>query len=150
MAALLLGLELAGRDVLVVGGGRVGARRARMLADAGARVRVVAPTVVDELADLVEDGRLRHDPRPVTPDDLTGVWLVHTATGVPGVDRAVAAWAEDRRVWCIDATDGAGTRVRVPARGRVDTEDGPAEVAVLTGSPRRSTALRDRLLGVVA
>ncbi len=39
-------LDLDGRPVLVVGGGRVAAAKATGLADAGARVAVVAPAAV--------------------------------------------------------------------------------------------------------
>ncbi len=49
----LLGLDLAGRTVLVAGGGPVAARRARAMADDGAHVRVVAPQVCEDLRDLV-------------------------------------------------------------------------------------------------
>ncbi|MGO1294869.1 MAG: NAD(P)-dependent oxidoreductase, partial [Cellulosimicrobium funkei] len=49
----LLGIDLAGRTVLVAGGGPVAARRARAMADDGAHVRVVAPHVCEDLRDLV-------------------------------------------------------------------------------------------------
>ncbi|HEU5267849.1 MAG TPA: NAD(P)-dependent oxidoreductase, partial [Jatrophihabitans sp.] len=42
-------LDLAGRRVVVVGGGKVATRRARSLVDAGADVLLVAPEVADEL-----------------------------------------------------------------------------------------------------
>jgi len=49
-------LDLAGRPVVVVGGGTVATRRVRSLLQAGARVRVVAPQIADALAQLVESG----------------------------------------------------------------------------------------------
>src|SRR5512139_4082392 len=47
---LPLFVKLAGRDVLVVGGGAMASVRVRQLADAGARVTVVAPAVRGEVA----------------------------------------------------------------------------------------------------
>ncbi|TGJ95009.1 uroporphyrinogen-III C-methyltransferase, partial [Actinotalea fermentans ATCC 43279 = JCM 9966 = DSM 3133] len=48
-----LGLRIAGRPVVVVGGGPVAARRTRSLVLAGAHVRVVAPEVCEDLAALI-------------------------------------------------------------------------------------------------
>lgn len=112
----MLGIELAGRRVLLVGGGAVSARRARRLADDGALVHVVAPDLVPALAALVDTGLASWSPRAVVADDLDDAWLVHTATGDPCVDRAVAAWAEERRIWCIVASDVAEGSARLPAQ----------------------------------
>jgi len=49
VTGLPLLLDLTGRTVVVVGGGRVGLRRCRTLLEAGARVRLIAPSVLPEL-----------------------------------------------------------------------------------------------------
>lgn len=147
---LLLGLDLQGRDVLVVGGGAVGTRRVRTFLDAGARVRVVAPQITPELAELALLGRIRHAAREVTDADLADAWLIHTATGEPSVDRRVRLAAENRRIWCIDATDAERTAARLPARSRIATADGVVDVAVLTGEPRRSARVRDALVAFLS
>ena len=54
-------LDLDGRPVLVVGGGRVAAAKATGLANAGARVTVVAPKAVSPLTD---DPRFHWQRRP--------------------------------------------------------------------------------------
>jgi uroporphyrin-III C-methyltransferase/precorrin-2 dehydrogenase/sirohydrochlorin ferrochelatase len=100
MAELLpLFLNLSGRDVLLVGGGRVAAGKLRQLTDAGARVRVVAPEVVDD----IERTGVPIERRPFVADDVDGAWLV-VAAATPSVNREVAAAAETRRVF-VNAVD---------------------------------------------
>src|SRR4051794_33944890 len=111
----LLGVDLTGRAVLVVGGGPVAARRAHALLAEGATVRVVAPAVCEDLTDLVRAGAVDWRCDDVRADDVDDVWLVHTATGDATVDARVAAWAQDRRVWCVTAGDVAVGSARTPA-----------------------------------
>ncbi|MCA5892575.1 uroporphyrinogen-III C-methyltransferase [Isoptericola sp. NEAU-Y5] len=146
-----LGLRVAGRLVIVVGGGPVALRRVRGLLAAGARVRVVAPDVVPELAALVAAGVVERATRGYCDGDLDDAWLVHTATGDPVVDARVAADAEQLRTFCITASSAGLGSAWVPAvaRTRVD-DDGPArtagEVTVAVTAhrdPRRAQRVRD-------
>jgi siroheme synthase-like protein len=78
-------LTLAGRRVVVVGGGRVGARRARGLAESGAEVLVIAPvTELDSEGFAVRRRRYR-------TGDLAGAWFAVAATDDPAVNAQVAA-----------------------------------------------------------
>ncbi|HYN74742.1 MAG TPA: uroporphyrinogen-III C-methyltransferase [Candidatus Limnocylindria bacterium] len=134
-----LSLDLAGRRVVVVGGGPVAARRAAGLADAGAHVEVVAPYVCEDLRD---DGRIVVLLRDYAPGDLAGAWLVHTATGEPAVDSAVATEAEAQGTWCVRADDAEASAAWTPAVLRRDD----ITVAVTTGrDPRRALRLRNAL-----
>lgn len=92
-------VTLAGRRVLLVGGGTVAAAKLRQLQAVGADVVVVAPTVHEE---IVRSGVtvLR---RPFEPADLEGVWFV-VAAATPEVNRAVAVAAEARRLF-VNAVD---------------------------------------------
>ncbi len=56
-------MNLAGRDCLVAGGGRVAARKTTLLVRAKAKVEVVSPQLCDELATLVADGVITHRAR---------------------------------------------------------------------------------------
>ncbi|MBT2547352.1 uroporphyrinogen-III C-methyltransferase [Arthrobacter sp. ISL-65] len=133
-------LRLLGRPVLVVGGGRVAARRAKGLLDAGARVTVVAPEATAALRELADAGLLTWEPRAYRSEDVDGVWFVQTATGDPAVDTAVASDAEAQRVWCVNASDHESSAAWTPAVAEVDD----VKIAVNAGGdPRRAMALRD-------
>jgi uroporphyrin-III C-methyltransferase/precorrin-2 dehydrogenase/sirohydrochlorin ferrochelatase len=92
-------LKLSGRRVLVVGGGPVAASKLRALLDAGARVTVVAPEIVPEIA----AAGVAIKRRPFEPSDLDGVWFVVAAANAP-VNRVVAEAAEPRQVF-VNAVD---------------------------------------------
>jgi uroporphyrin-III C-methyltransferase/precorrin-2 dehydrogenase/sirohydrochlorin ferrochelatase len=92
-------LKLAGRRVLVVGGGRVAAGKLPALLSAGAQVAVVAPEVRPEFeAAEVEIWR-----RAFEPWDVDGAWLV-VAAAPPDVNRAVVAAASAQRIF-VNAVD---------------------------------------------
>ncbi|MGZ4650891.1 MAG: uroporphyrinogen-III C-methyltransferase [Kineosporiaceae bacterium] len=132
-----LALDVAGRLVIVVGGGAVATRRAGALVEAGADVHVVAPRISAELARRAGTGDVALHARPYAPGDLAGAWLVHAATDDAGVNARVAADAEELRVWCVRADDAEGATARTPAVARA----GAVTVAVTTGDPDRSRTL---------
>jgi precorrin-2 dehydrogenase / sirohydrochlorin ferrochelatase len=112
-------LDLHDVPVLVVGGGRIGARKAEGLAAAGARVRLVASAVSEHVdASIIDDVRAR----AFDPSDLDGVRLVVTATGDEQVDAAISAQARARGVWTNAADQPVDCEFILPAiarRGRV-------------------------------
>ncbi|TLX57572.1 uroporphyrinogen-III C-methyltransferase [Stutzerimonas nosocomialis] len=71
---------LRGRTVLVVGGGEIALRKARLLADAGARLKVVAPDIEASLRILVEEGGGACVERVYAAEDLGGCVLAVAAT----------------------------------------------------------------------
>ncbi|MGC3861720.1 uroporphyrinogen-III C-methyltransferase [Micromonospora chersina] len=135
-----LGLRLAGRRVVVVGGGAVATRRVPALLDAGADVLLVAPELTPALRAHVDAGRLRWEPRRFVPDDLDGAWLVQVAVDDRVAAAAVSAAAAERRIFCVRADDRAAATAWTPAV----TRHGPVTVAVLGGGdPRRAMSVRD-------
>jgi uroporphyrin-III C-methyltransferase / precorrin-2 dehydrogenase / sirohydrochlorin ferrochelatase len=144
-----LSLDLHGRRVVVVGGGPVAARRVAGLVEAGAVVEVVSPWLVEDLADLAAARQITWQQREYLAGDLVTpetAWLVHTATGDPAVDAAVAGEAEAARVWCVRADDAAASSAWTPAvaRGRAGTPaEGLAVAVTAGGDPRRARAVRD-------
>jgi siroheme synthase-like protein len=104
-------LKLAGRPVLLVGGGRVAEGKLNQLLAAGARVRVVAPAITASIraaarknVENVETiGTVEIAEGCFVPADLDGVWLV-VAAATPEVNRAVADAAETQRIF-VNAVD---------------------------------------------
>ncbi|HEV2932706.1 MAG TPA: uroporphyrinogen-III C-methyltransferase [Streptosporangiaceae bacterium] len=142
MDPYLLGLRLRGRRVVVVGGGAVATRRIPALLDAGADVLLVSPGVTASLEDLAAADRIRWEERPYQDGDCAGAWLVCACTDRPEVNAAVAAAAEEQRIWCVRADDAEASAAWTPASGRA----GEVRVGVLSGDPRHSAAIRDAIL----
>ena len=110
-------LKLAGRRVLVVGGGPVAAAKLAALRGTGAEIVLVAPAIGAPARAEIDrcDGALTVVERPFVERDLDGAWLVVSAAP-PEVNREVAAAAEARRLFVIAVDDpqaasayGAGT-----------------------------------------
>jgi uroporphyrin-III C-methyltransferase/precorrin-2 dehydrogenase/sirohydrochlorin ferrochelatase len=92
-------LKLAGRRVVLVGGGPVAAGKLESLLAAGAEVTVVAPEIRPE----IETRQVRIERRPFEPADLDEAWWV-VAAAPPEVNRQVLAAAEARRIF-VNAVD---------------------------------------------
>jgi len=141
------GLRLAGRKVVVVGGGQVAQRRIPGLVAAGARVHVVSPEVTPAIEGLLGSGEITVDLRPFEDADLDGAWYVIAATADPGVNAKVGAAAEQRHTFCVRSDDASTASAWTPAVGR----QGEVTVAVLGDrrqhrDSRRTAALRDRIM----
>lgn len=136
-------LDLTGRDVLVVGGGRVAGEKIEGLLAAGAAVTVVAPQIRPELADR----ELTLVRRSYRTEDLDGKFLVVAATSTTSVNRRVFADAETRSLLCNVVDVPELCSFILPAVHRQE----PIAIAVSTGgaSPALAQHLRDEIAAVV-
>ena len=91
-------LQLRARSAVVVGGGQVAARKADWLLRAGARVTVVAPQLVPELAARAARAELAHVAAAFAPAHLGGAVLVVAASDDRAVNAAVAHSAQVREI----------------------------------------------------
>jgi uroporphyrin-III C-methyltransferase/precorrin-2 dehydrogenase/sirohydrochlorin ferrochelatase len=91
-------LRLQGKTVLLVGGGEVALRKARLLLAAKAAVTVVAPQLHPELMSLHAAERLQYHPLPFAPHHLDGVDLVIAATDNEAVNAQVSVLAQARHL----------------------------------------------------
>ena len=143
---LPLGLRLAGRRVVVVGGGPVALRRVGALLSAHALVTVVSPEVVAALQDLAERGHLDWQRRVYAEGDLAGAWLAMACTADADVNAAVVREADAQRTFCLRVDDARTASAWMPATGR----SGRATVSVHGDrDPRRAAALRDAAVTAV-
>ncbi|MGE3285603.1 MAG: uroporphyrinogen-III C-methyltransferase [Pseudonocardia sp.] len=139
----LAGLLLAGRRVVVVGGGTVAQRRVTGLLAAGADVEVVAPGCTPAVEAMAAAGELRWSARDYADGDLDGAWYAVACTDSPSVNAAVGEEAARRRVFCVRADDAAAGSAVTPAVGR---HDGLTVGVLAGGHPRRSAAVRTALV----
>ncbi len=142
----LAGLDLAGRRVVVVGGGTVAQRRLPRLVSSGARVEVISPSVTPSVEAMATSGQVVWHERPYADGDLDGAWYVLCCTSSQPVNEAVSAEAERRRVFCVRADDGAAGTAVTPATGN---HDGLLVGVLAGGAFRRSAAVRDGLLAAM-
>ncbi len=137
--AYLVGLRLAGKKVVVVGGGTVAQRRLPLLVASGADVHVItldATPAVEAIEGITLTMRAFRD------GDLDGAWYVIAATDDPDVNAAIVEEAERRRVFCVRADVAIEGTAVTPAT--FDYEG--LSVGVLAGGEhRRSAAIRSAI-----
>ncbi|GAA2067989.1 uroporphyrinogen-III C-methyltransferase [Williamsia deligens] len=132
----LVGLDLRGRKVVLVGGGSVVSRRLGTLAAAGADIHVVA---VETTPTVESFPGITVSTRPYRHGDLEGAWYALACTDDPEVNAAVVAEAEERHIFCVRADDADHGSAATPATVHHDQ----LTVGVLaSGDHRRSARIR--------
>ena len=138
-SAYLAGLRLAGKKVVVVGGGTVAQRRLPLLIATGAEVHVVsrsATPAVEAMSGIALSVREYRD------GDLEGAWYAIAATDDPEVNSAVVAEADRRRIFCVRADIAVEGSAVTPA----SFSYAGLSVGVLAGGEhRRSAAIRSAI-----
>ena len=138
-----INLNLAGRRVLVVGGGRIALRKVEQLLPCGAAITVTAPQIVGDFATL----GVTLVKREYVAGDLADFRLVITATGNLSVDQQIYDECEALGIWVNSADDPARCSFTLPAVHR----QGSVMVAVSTGgaSPALSSRLRREIAQLI-
>ena len=121
--------DLHQRPVLLVGGGHVAERKAEMLLQAGARLRVVAPALSPQLAAWQQAQKLEHIGSHFDAAQLAGVFLVVAATDSPTQNHTVFAAAEAAAKLCNCVDDVAHCSFIVPAV----VDRSPLQIAISSG-----------------
>ncbi len=132
-------LNLEGRNVLVVGGGRIALRKVKTLLPTGARITVVAPQFDPEFESLDKNTVLLKN-RPYEPLDLRGVFMVFICTDQPAVNAQVSNDARARRILVNNACDYLDGDFIVPAR-----MDFGKNIAVTVSTQGRAPSLAKKL-----
>lgn len=97
--------DLSDKSALVVGGGRIAARRIQTLLPFVGRLTVVAPACVPEVRALADEGKLTLRERPFEPADLDGVHLAVCAANDEAVDESVWRLCRERGLLVNIASD---------------------------------------------
>jgi len=141
--AYLVGLRLAGKKVVMIGGGTVAQRRVPVLISHGADVHVIARAATPAVEALaLQQPGITLTLRDYRDGDLDGAWYAIAATDDPEVNAAVVAEAESRRIFCVRADAGRDGTAVTPAS--FDYEG--LMVGVLAGGEhRRSAAVRSAI-----
>ncbi len=109
-------INLEGLQAVVIGGGEVALRKVTDLIERGARVRVIAPDVNDELRRLAgESGHLVIEDREYREGDLLGAGLVYSAANDSSVNREVFTEARSRGLFINSVDDPENCTFFVPS-----------------------------------
>ncbi len=144
MALYPIFVETRGRRVIVIGGGHVGAEKVRGLLAGEADVTVVSPSLIPELEELRDAGRIHHFDRSYDERDLdAGFEFVMIATDDGTINAKVAAAARRRGIWVNAADDPKHCDFILPAVVR----KGKITLAASTSgaSPALARRLREEL-----
>jgi uroporphyrin-III C-methyltransferase / precorrin-2 dehydrogenase / sirohydrochlorin ferrochelatase len=140
MQSFPLFLTLHDRHVLVVGGTEAAARKVELLLSAGARVTLIADTVVGEIAQLIAEGFLSWAGRGFDDTDLAGMSLVIVATDDEALQARVSLAAQ-RRCVLVNVVD----RPRLSSFIMPSIVDrAPITIAISTGGAAPALARRLR------
>lgn len=141
-------LDLHEIPVLIVGGGRIGWRKAEGVLASGAQVRLVAEHVSSHVDhDVIEASGGEVIERRFRPTDLDGMRLVITATGHIDTDADIAGAARDRGIWTNAADQPVDCEFILPAITRTGRVTGA--ISTDGASPALAGHLRDRLAEVL-
>ena len=136
-------LDIAGKPVVVIGGGEIAVQKVKGLLDAGALVTLVSPTLHPDLVPLAAQGRIEHVAREYAPGDLEGYFLAFVGTDDRAINDIVAREGKERGVLVNAVDDPANCDFIMPAVVR----RGDLIVAVSTsgGSPAMARRMREEL-----
>lgn len=142
-------LKVAGRRCVVIGGGPIGAQKARELLVCGALVLAVSPTFDDAWDALANEfpGLLTQERATWSSRHAAGAFVLFSATADPVVDAQV--WDEGHRVGALVNIVDVPHRCDFYAGAVV--RRGPVQVLIGTGgaSPSLAIALKHRIEGAV-
>ncbi len=136
-------LDIEGRNVVIIGGGNVCARKAETMMNYGARVTVVSPEFTGEIEKWAEEGCLALKRKKYDASDLDDANIVIASTDDERVNMQIATDCRRRRipVNVVDVTPLC--EFIVPAI----IEKGSIQIAVSTGgkSPALARTLKEDL-----
>jgi precorrin-2 dehydrogenase/sirohydrochlorin ferrochelatase len=135
-------LQLAGKKVAVIGGGKVAERKVTGLLGTGALITVISPDATEELKKLADEGKIVWQPTPFSPADVKDALLIFAATNDNQLNQLVKASAEQHQLVTVaDAPEESD--FHLPSK----LKRGRLTIAVSTGgaSPMLARKIRANL-----
>ena len=137
-----MNVDLAGRLVIIIGGGVVAERKVRgiLALDAEVAVRVIAPAMTNVLRELADSGQIEWREERYAGGMLEGAFLVYAATDSLSVNAEIAAEAKRLGLLVNVIDDPNASSFQLPATLR--RGDFLLTVSTGGGSPALSRAIR--------
>ncbi|MCM3727126.1 NAD(P)-binding protein [Neobacillus cucumis] len=135
-------LQLDGKKVVVIGGGKVAERKVRGLLGTGAHVVVISPEATDEIQTFFLDGKILWKKKFFSAEDLRGAALIFAATDDKDINQSVKSSAGEHQLVTV-ADDPDISDFHLPAH----VQRGRLSIAISTGgaSPTLAKKLRAEL-----
>lgn len=140
-------LDVVGRKCLVIGGGKVAARKVLSLLECGAEVLVISPELTAKLHELHQAGKIVWLPRQYLKGDLKGSFLVIAATDDAVVQEDVFLEA-DKKGQLINVAD-VPKRCNFILPATVRRNDLTIAISTAGKSPALASKLRQKLEGII-
>ncbi len=143
MSLLPLFIDIKDKPCLIVGGGKIAARKLKMLCKAQAKVTIIAPNICDEIKLLREAHSLTSHQRNFSNSDITNQSLIIAATNNSLLNKHISDLAKQKNILVNVADDFKQGDVVLPSV--IDRD--PIQIAVTTGgaSPVLARLLRRNL-----
>jgi len=140
-------LNIKSKSCVVVGGGEIASRKAALLQDAGARIRIISPELGPTLSALRDSGEIEHEAREYSQGDLADAHLVIAATDNTQVNRQVSEEAQSRSIPVNVVDQPALCSFIMPAI--IDRSPVIAAISTSGASPVLARLIRGRLESLI-
>lgn len=121
-------LQLEGKKVVVVGGGKVAERKVAGLLGTGATIEVISPKLTDELEKLAQDGQILWLQKSFSTEDIDQALMIFAVTNDSNINQLIKKAASAHQLITI-ADDPDNSDYHVPAQ----VKRGRLTIAVSTG-----------------
>ncbi|MBN8193191.1 hypothetical protein JI667_13650 [Bacillus sp. NTK074B] len=121
-------IDVKGKQITIVGGGKVAFRKLSVFYEQGARITVISPEIVDEIKVLYEENKIVWIKRDVRRADVRNAFIVIAATNKRSVNEQVKVYSEENQLLCVVDDGDCGNMQMVSFK-----QKGKLTIAVSTG-----------------
>ena len=132
-------MNVQGKKVAIIGGGRIALRKAKGLVGTGAHITVISPKILDEFQQLPLVTWKRKE---FEPNDIKDMHLIFAATNVKSVNEHICQSANDFQ-WVNDVSESKNSSFITPAVVR--KEEIILSISTSGTNPRLAKQLKQQL-----